>query len=283
MLGRKPPSRTDARPYPAPYPLPVATVRYAAALRLPELCHGRLAGWLTTEATAELAFLRRCDLGEAATGFAELHTLDEALLDPWCRAHAEDGSRDTADRLWAYLALVHALSSPEGERVALAAALARTADEAARVVAEGRAEFLVARARSGEGMDWSSSTALMGTDRPEEVDAAFDRGESLAGLAVIGLALTCPDADAILPRAARAMAHPDPEVSRQGTLALAHTARLHGRTDPRCLELLRARRRGNEADDDVWAYVPHRRLPWWLWRHHLGRVLRWNLWERWRS
>ncbi|MFD7927722.1 hypothetical protein [Streptomyces sp. NPDC059742] len=41
---------------------------------------------------------------------------------------------------------------------------------------------------------------------------------------------------------------------------------------PALSELLRGCPRGNEADDDLWSFVPHRQLPLWLWRHHL--------WER---
>ncbi|MEU5236132.1 hypothetical protein ACH4UR_09130 [Streptomyces lydicus] len=123
-------------------------------------------------------------------------------------------------------------------------------------------------------MNWQDSSALLGTDRPEEVDAAFERGEELVGVAVIGLALTHPDATAILPRVARALDRAlessYPRLRHQGIVALAHTARLHGTVDRRCLDLLRRCPRGSEADDDLWAYVPRRRLPWWLWRHRLG-------------
>ncbi|MFI0215013.1 hypothetical protein [Streptomyces lydicus] len=123
-------------------------------------------------------------------------------------------------------------------------------------------------------MNWRDSSALLGTDRPEEVDAAFERGEELVGVAVIGLALTHPHATAILPRVARALdralASSDPGLRHQGIVALAHTARLHRTVDRRCLDLLRRCPRGSEADDDLWVFVPRRRLPWWLWRHRLG-------------
>ncbi|GAB7029792.1 hypothetical protein AB0G35_09995 [Streptomyces sp. NPDC021749] len=145
-------------------------------------------------------------------------------------------------------------------------------------LAAGRAEFLLARAASGRGMNWRESAALLGTDRPEEVDAAFERGEELAGVAVIGLALTHPDPAAILPRVARALERAlessDHRLRHQGIVALAHTARLHGTVDRRCLDLLRRCPRGTEADDDLWAYVPRHRLPWWLWRHRVGGWLR---------
>ncbi|MFI0150313.1 hypothetical protein [Streptomyces lydicus] len=101
-------------------------------------------------------------------------------------------------------------------------------------LAAGGREFLYSRAASGRGMNWRDSSALLGTDRPEEVDAAFERGEELVGVAVIGLALTHPHATAILP------------------------------------DLLRRCPRGSEADDDLWVFVPRRRLPWWLCRHRLG-------------
>ncbi|MFD8549664.1 hypothetical protein [Streptomyces sp. NPDC059649] len=148
----------------------------------------------------------------------------------------------------------------------------------ARQLAAGRAEFLLARAASGRGMNWQVSGALLGTDRPEEVDAALERGEELVGVAVIGLALTHPDPAAILPRVARALERAlessDHRLRHQGLVALAHTARLHGTVDRPCLDLLRRCPRGTEADDDLWAYVPRRRLPWWLWRHRLGGQLR---------
>ncbi|MFD5411260.1 hypothetical protein [Streptomyces nojiriensis] len=109
-------------------------------------------------------------------------------------------------------------------------------------------------------------------DRPEIVLAAFRRGEPKVGVAVIGLALNHADPEAVLPVVATALESADREVRRQGVVALAHVARLHRTVDRRCLELLRGCPRGNEADDDLWSFVPHRELPLWLWRHHL--------WER---
>ncbi|WP_407836888.1 hypothetical protein ACE1OC_11065 [Streptomyces sp. DSM 116496] len=52
------------------------------------------------------------------------------------------------------------------------------------------------------------------TDDPSDVDAAFDRGEPHAGEMVIGLALHHADPGAILPRVARAMRSPAPEIRR---------------------------------------------------------------------
>ncbi|MFD7233150.1 hypothetical protein [Streptomyces sp. NPDC059881] len=131
-----------------------------------------------------------------------------------------------------------------------------------------------------EVLDWENGTELIGVDDPAIVDAAFERGERHVGVAVIGLALNHPDPDTILPRIARALRATDPELQRQGTLSLAHVARLHRTVNQECLDLLRARPRGNEADDDLWTFVPRRRLPWWLWRRQLPGYLKWHLYER---
>ncbi|MEU1593565.1 hypothetical protein ABZ468_12070 [Streptomyces sp. NPDC005708] len=130
--------------------------------------------------------------------------------------------------------------------------------------------------------NWADGTGLLGMDQPEEIDAAFERGEPHVGVAVIGLALNHSDPVAILPRIARALRTDSEELRRQGTVALAHVARLHHTVDTECLALLRTRPRGNEADDDLWTFVRHRRLPLWLWRHHLPRHTKWLLWDRWR-
>jgi hypothetical protein len=131
-------------------------------------------------------------------------------------------------------------------------------------------------------LNWQDGSTLRWIDRPEEVDAAFGRGEPLVGVAVIALALNHADVDAILPRVVKALEAEDPEVRRQGVIALAHVARLHRTVDQRSLDLLRAHPRGNEADDDLWSFVAHRRLPWWLWRHHFTERLTWSFRDRWR-
>ncbi|WP_051798675.1 hypothetical protein [Streptomyces sp. NRRL S-337] len=249
--------------------LPVDIVRYAAAIEPSELAWGRLHGRLTAADTVRLAFLRRCDLGARGEAFARIHAQgpSEPQLDALCR-EIPGAETDAAGGIWDYLALVGRGAS-EG---------AGGTEPAARQLAAGRAEFLLARAASGRGMNWRETGALLGTDRPEEVDAAFERGEELLGVAVIGLALTHPDPAAILPRVARTLERSlessDHRLRHQGLVALAHTARLHGTVDRRCLDLLRRCPRGTEADDDLWAYVPRRRLPWWLWRHRLGAWLR---------
>ncbi|MFF7214814.1 hypothetical protein ACFZAU_30445 [Streptomyces sp. NPDC008238] len=220
-----------------PAPVPAEFVRFAVALEPDELAFGHATGRVTDEDARWLAFLRRCDLGERGGRFA---ALAEAEPEVWRQAAAEAGP--DAGRVWAYL---------EGLRLG-------EHDPA------GRREFLVGRAAAGRGMNWADSSALLGTDRPEEVDAAFERGEPLVGVAVIGLALTHPDAAAILPRVARALEAPHEELRRQGVVALAHVARLHATVDARCLELLRGLPPGTEAHDDILAFVPLRRLPWWL-------------------
>ncbi|AJT62797.1 hypothetical protein T261_1109 [Streptomyces lydicus] len=264
------PDRTDA---PSRRSIPAEFVRYAVALEVSELAWGHLHGRLTAEDTVELAFLRRCDLGEPAEDFARIHALgpDAPELAAVCRELVTDDARD--GRIWEHLALAHHPSD----------------DPDPRQLAAGRQEFPLDRAAAGRGMNWQDSSALMGTDRPEEVDAAFARGEEMVGVAVIGLALTHPDAAAILPRVAQALETAlgtgDAGLLSQGLVALGHTARLHGTIDPRCLELLRRCPRGRGADDDVWGFVPWRRLPLWLWRDqlpgHLWWRLRWLLWSKW--
>ncbi|MFJ2110303.1 hypothetical protein ACIOHH_37825, partial [Streptomyces microflavus] len=83
-------------------------------------------------------------------------------------------------------------------------------------------------------------------------------------------------------RVAQALRATDPTQQHQGTVALAHVARLHHTVDPECLALLRTQPPGNEADDDLWDFVPRRNLPWWLWRHQLPGHATWYLLERWR-
>ncbi|WP_328718676.1 hypothetical protein OHT52_03725 [Streptomyces sp. NBC_00247] len=132
-------------------------------------------------------------------------------------------------------------------------------------------------------LNWRDGRTLRWTDQPDEVDAAFDRGEPLVGVAVVALALNHTDADSVLPRIGRALESGDPEVRRQGVIALAHVARLHRTVDRRCLDLLRGCPRGNEADDDLWSFVAHRRLPWWLWLHHFRERSTWLLRDGWRG
>ncbi|TJZ57038.1 hypothetical protein FCH28_06075 [Streptomyces piniterrae] len=262
----------------APSRIPAEFIRYAVALEAPELAWGYLHSRLTAEATVELAFLRRCDLGERGEVFARIHARGRDAT-PALHALCQELVDDAAEphRIWHHLALAWRYARPEAGAPSPRDALQ---------LAAGRDEFLLARAASGRAMNWQNSSALLGTDRPEEVDAAFDRGEELLGVALIGLALTHPDAAAILPRVARTLEHAltsdDARLRHQSIVALAHTARLHRTIDQRCLALLRRCPRGSEADMDVWGYVPHRRLPLWLWRHQFGERARWLLRDRWR-
>ncbi|MFF2806502.1 hypothetical protein ACFVT2_04840 [Streptomyces sp. NPDC058000] len=274
-----------------PTALPAEFVRYAVALDALELAWGYLHARLTAEDTVELAFLRRCDLGADGIAFERIHkagagvaTGETAELDAVCREVADAGEDGIGDgngngnggegdpgRIWEYLAGCR--RADRGDRTVPEAQLAA-----------GRAEFLLDRAVPGRGMNWQEDSALLGTDRPEEVDAAFARGAERVGVAVIGLALTHPHPEAILPRVARALeqalAMGDAGLRHQGIIALAHTARLHGTVDARCLELLRRCPRDTEADMDVWACVPRRRLPWWLWWHRIV-ARRWRaVWRR---
>ncbi|WP_405853878.1 hypothetical protein OG407_00400 [Streptomyces sp. NBC_01515] len=132
-------------------------------------------------------------------------------------------------------------------------------------------------------LNWQDGSTLRWIEQPEEVDSAFDRREPLVGVGVIALALNHPDANAILPRVARALVAEEAEVRRQGVVALAHVARLHRTVDRRCLNLLRGFPRGNEADDDLWSFVDHRQLPLWLWRYHAAQRLAWLVRDRWRD
>lgn len=96
-----------------------------------------------------------------------------------------------------------------------------------------------------------------------------------------GSPCTTPTPKPSSPASPRPSAPPTPQ-QHQGTVALAHVARLHHTVDPECLALLRTQPRGNEADDDLWDFVPRRNLPWWLWRHQLPGHATWYLLERWR-
>ncbi|MEU7894201.1 hypothetical protein AB0B45_15230 [Nonomuraea sp. NPDC049152] len=125
-------------------------------------------------------------------------------------------------------------------------------------------------------MDWNSPGELMGCDDPVEVDAGFDRGEPLIGVAVIGLALNVLDPSAVAPRLHRAMRNLDSQVRYSGALSVGHMARLNGSVDGTSLMLLRELlgdpEVGGTAEDaleDVWIYVKRSTLPGWL-RRRVG-------------
>lgn len=139
-------------------------------------------------------------------------------------------------------------------------------------------------AASGDLVDWADGSSVWrGNYRPEDVEAAFQRGESTVGVAVIVLALNHRHSGDVLPLVARALESASSQIREQGVVALAHTARLHRTVDQRCLALLRTCARGNPADDDLWSFVAHRELPLWLWRHHTKERLVWWFRERWRA
>lgn len=269
-------------------------IRFHAALMPAEIGAGFLDGWIEPTELVSLAWMRSADLGHSHRALCDLAHVPLGPHDQM-RQLCERLAAEGADRqVWRYLAATYLLQDPQprdrviaelamllAEHGETGAMVEDVVDLAREVRAVGRQQYLLDRAANGQGMKWDDTCALMGTDRPEEVDAAFDRGEPLVGVAVIGLALNHPDPHAILPRVARAMSHHSNEILAQGIVALAHTVRLHQTVDAVTLRLLRDRPRGSAADDDLWTFVPRRRLPWWLWRHHLPSMLRWWLWQRW--
>lgn len=280
--------------YRVPFAVPAEHVRYAAVADADDIVCGFRDGWLSADDATRLAFLRRCDMTSRRPEFGLLERTT-----PGTEEYAQLGAT-IVDRFgssagfWEYLAASWCYTLAAGERDRRLRELAEATgspdlvdvaadpDRYGRAWLAGRREHcLLDPIAEGAGMNWADSSALMGTDRPEEVDAAFERGEPDVGVAVIGLALTHPDPRPILARTARALASDDPTLRAQATVALAHVARLHGVVDRNNLDLLRRMPRGNAADDDLWTFVPRRSLPWWLWRHHLARACRWHLWERW--
>jgi hypothetical protein len=223
--------------------IPIEHARYRAALTPAEIGRGGADGWIDVNDVPTLAWLAWHDLGRPPGVLGELAEATEPdHVLALCRVLACTTREDTA-AVWRYLA---ADWERTGER------------------SDGRQRFLLDRATRGEGMNWRDFSALMGTDRPEDVDAAFDRGEDMVGVSVIGLSLSHPDPQVTLRRVARALDHNRIEVRRQGATALAHVARLHGVVSRECLEVLR--RHPNEvAEDDLWTFIPHHKLPAWLW------------------
>lgn len=247
-----------------PRPIPDEHVVYAAAIRAEEIAVGYVDGWLIGEAARRLAWWRACDLADPTSTIGGLAALrdDVDAFDRMCHDLAAPVGGGERNAIWHYLDLDHRKVH-----------LSREARDSIAAIRDGRQRFLIDRANSGEGMNWSSHSALLGTDRPEEIDAALDRADPLAGVALIGLAMTHPDPGQILPRIAHAYAIGGDQLTQQATVATAHVARLHRTTSPEVLAHVRSRRRGNEADMDLWSFVPHRRLPWWLWCYEVPHVL----------
>lgn len=123
--------------------------------------------------------------------------------------------------------------------------------------------WLSAPARLRAGDDWGLTRALrrqcsrwrygsLQWSRPlDEIDKAFEEDKPSVGIAVIALALHHEEPLEVLPRVSRALESRDQAIRHQGVAAPAHVARLHPTVDHRCLDLLRAYPRGNEADDDL--------------------------------
>ena len=121
----------------------------------------------------------------------------------------------------------------------------------------------------GSDHDWETGEGLLHIDDPAAVDAAFERGESHLGTAVIGLAFTRPLAEAS-PRILRAMRLPDPDQRGFAFTAAGVAARLHGELTPELYAALHAEGPGGVAEtaiDDTLTFVPFGKLPWWFkWR-----------------
>lgn len=138
-------------------------------------------------------------------------------------------------------------------------------------------------------LDWKQGGNLNRCREPEDVDAAFDRGEKHVGVALIALVYNNPDTDAVLPRVARGLRSPSPETRRQSLLALMHTGRLHGRVDADTLELLHGllsdrtpisagspyevRGTAIQTVEDLQVFLPPEQLPAWVINPKTAEVL----------
>lgn len=249
---------TDFR---APFTVPAEHVRYAAVAQSRDVVSGYRDGWISVEDATRLAFLRRCDMTDKEPGFAQMEALTPGTPQYDKLGESIAGQCDFDRGFWEYAAASWCYSlapSERDQRLRVLAELAGSPD-LADVAADPagyayawlgarKKLYLLDRVAFGDGMNWQDSSALMGIDRPEEIDSAFDLGEKSVGVAIIGLALNHPDPQRILPRIARTLASDSGgELRSQGI------------------------------------YVPHRRLPWWLWRHKLVENWRWRLWGRWIS
>ncbi|GII76854.1 hypothetical protein Sru01_18360 [Sphaerisporangium rufum] len=135
-------------------------------------------------------------------------------------------------------------------------------------------------------LDWEEGSDLIGCDDPAEVEAAFERGERFVGIAVMGLALCVPDAGVVEPFVVRALRSDRVRVRLEGLTALSHMVRINGEVDRATLDLLRGLLKSSNPEvkehadtvaGDVWIFVPHRRLPAWLWVRATIRRVRWWL------
>ncbi|MEU8265620.1 hypothetical protein AB0B89_00520 [Sphaerisporangium sp. NPDC049002] len=106
----------------------------------------------------------------------------------------------------------------------------------------------------------------------------------------MGLALCVPDAGVVEPLVVRALRSDRVRVRLEGLTALSHMVRITGEVDQSTLKLLRSLMRSPDPEvkehagrvaRDVWIFVPHFRLPAWLWVRATVRALRWWLVNRW--
>ncbi|GAA3008497.1 hypothetical protein [Streptosporangium longisporum] len=124
----------------------------------------------------------------------------------------------------------------------------------------------------------------------DEVDTAFNRGDPLVGVAVIGLSLCHDDAEVIASRARRAIASDKRQLRCQGLTAVSHMVRRTGEIDDVTLEILRpllrdldlvVREHADSIVADVWIFIPHSRLPGWLSRRQRLQSIKWWFVMRW--
>ncbi|MFF0312326.1 hypothetical protein ACFYSC_33240 [Streptosporangium sp. NPDC004379] len=122
------------------------------------------------------------------------------------------------------------------------------------------------------------------------VDAAFERSDPEIGRVVVGLSLCHPDAEAIAPRARRALASDQRELRCLGLTAVSHMVRRTGEIDDTTLETVRGLLRDPAREvreytgtvlSDVWIFVSHSRLPGWLSRRERMQGIKWWFVMRW--
>ncbi|MFF4339390.1 hypothetical protein ACFY00_05545 [Kitasatospora sp. NPDC001540] len=105
---------------------------------------------------------------------------------------------------------------------------------------------------------------------PAEIDAALDRGDRLAGTAVIRMVFSCPDFALVAPRVERALHAPDHYTRQLGCVAAGDMTRVFGRLSPGIYARLRELGPHREAQDavlDVLTFIPWAELPpWFRWR-----------------
>jgi hypothetical protein len=135
-----------------------------------------------------------------------------------------------------------------------------------------------------EDLDWLTGRGVIACDDPAVADAALDRKERYAGVAVIGVVLNGHEPPVALTLIKRALRSAEPQVCANALQALGHLARLQCEVDEESITLLwralrdkrcasgcQIRSYACNAADDVAMFVPRRVLPRWLRRGHAGR------------